>query len=642
MWLRPKTTSQSSLADSTKPAIDERPSGVEAQELRVYVNERRTVLRQEPTIDSVHGKCPRVRHELPRELAQAWLIWQSRMIAGTISCALFVPRPESKEIQTFASWPDAAVDVSQLAGAAESALGKLRSVVRARVSFGGEEGPASDLIAHPVAIDGTPVAAVVLRISTRPEPQQLAVQQLLQWGCMWLEVMVGQKSLGNTAQAGAALDFVAAASEDASLGKIIQIIVDGLSERFDCERVCIGFCRGLQVRLKVMSHNDAFDPRTQIVRSIEAAMEEAVDQSTTLVFPVEQQSESVITRAHGELSKLRAGGAICSLPLSGNTSAIGVVTLERDPGQAFAGDTIEMLETIVRHIGPILQLKLRDERSFLAKAFEALRKSIAGVLGGDHLKLKSAVVLLTALVATLSIVDGQHRVTARASLEGAILRVIVAPQDGYIKDAGVRAGDLVKKGQLLVSLDDSDLKLERLNLVSKQEVIAKKHHEALAKHDRVGDSILQARIAQVQAQLELVDEKLERAQLRAPFDGVVASGDLSHFLGSAVEIGQTLFEVAPLNSYRVVLKVNEWDVARLHPGQRGKLVVAALPQAPFDILVDRIMPIAVSDQRQIFYRVEAVLNEPAPLMRPGMQGVAKLAMDSAACFGYGRTPLPIG
>ena len=52
----------------------------------------------------------------------------------------------------------------------------------------------------------------------------------------------------------------------------------------------------------------------------------------------------------------------------------------------------------------------------------------------------------------------------------------------------------------------------------------------------------------------LTGQQLERMQIMAPFDGVVVSGDLSQSLGSPVERGDVLFEVAPLDDWRLMLE----------------------------------------------------------------------------------------
>ena len=128
------------------------------------------------------------------------------------------------------------------------------------------------------------------------------------------------------------------------------------------------------------------------------------------------------------------------------------------------------------------------------------------------------------------------------------------------------------------------------------------------------------------AEIRLIEEKIIRTQLYAPFDGMVVSGDLSQSLGAPVETGQVLYEVAPLDSYRVVLEVDEHDVAGLDRGKTGHLIISALPRTSFAISVDQVVPVAVSSETRNFFRVEASLDESAPLLRPGMRGVAKVDM----------------
>ena len=116
-------------------------------------------------------------------------------------------------------------------------------------------------------------------------------------------------------------------------------------------------------------------------------------------------------------------------------------------------------------------------------------------------------------------------------------------------------------------------------------------------------------------------------QVRAPWDGLVVSGDLSQTLGAPLERGVTMFEVAPLDGYRVVLEVDEHDIAELAEGQRGSLVLAALPSAPLAFEVRRVTPVAaLADGRNVF-RVEAELENTDARLRPGMRGVAKVSID---------------
>ena len=58
--------------------------------------------------------------------------------------------------------------------------------------------------------------------------------------------------------------------------------------------------------------------------------------------------------------------------------------------------------------------------------------------------------------------------------------------------------------------------------------------------DRAAMRIVGAQLAQAEAQLALVVDRLARTRLVAPYDGVVVSGDLSQRLGSPVQQGEAM------------------------------------------------------------------------------------------------------
>ena len=135
-----------------------------------------------------------------------------------------------------------------------------------------------------------------------------------------------------------------------------------------------------------------------------------------------------------------------------------------------------------------------------------------------------------------------------------------------------------------------------------------------------------AQVNQAQAQLSLVEEKLARATLAAPFDGIVVSGDLSQLLGTPVEQGKVLFEIAPLDAYRVILKVDERDIAFLEPGQHGQLALSGLPHDLLPFTVKQITPVSVAEEGRNFFRVEARMEGSLERLRPGMEGIGKVSI----------------
>ena len=564
---------------------------------------------------------------LPADLARSWLAWQCRMVAGLIRGAIFLPAGSDRAGPLIAVWPEEREDELLLSGAASQALAEGRGVLRSQEHYGSADQRTCDLIACPLLAENQPVGAVAVMISTRSKFQQHAVLQLLQWGGLWMETLVHQRTAAQREEGVFSTVLMTAILGQPVVRLASMETVNRLADRFGCERVSLGLRNGLQISLQAMSHVASFDPRTQLVRRIEAAMEEALDQVTTVIEPGDSDRVPVVTRAHDELSGQQGLGAICTVPLPGQSGYIGALTLERAVDRPFEKDTVAGCETLVRLIGPILEMKQREARPFLLKGGETIRGLLAGLFGSTHVKLKIFVVAVVLLLGVSSFVEGKYRVSAPATIEGAVQQMLVAPQEGYVKQAGVRAGETVEKGQLIALLDDRSLKLEHTKWRSEKNKVEKEYQEALAKRDRSELSILRAKIDQLDAELRLVEGKLARTRLEAPFDGVVVSGDLSQSLGAPVQTGQVLFEVAPLDTYRVVLEVDEHDVAGLKTGKAGLLVIAALPQTSYPISVSRIVPMAVSGEGRNFFRVEATLvDEPSTLLRPGMHGVAKIEM----------------
>ena len=88
-----------------------------------------------------------------------------------------------------------------------------------------------------------------------------------------------------------------------------------------------------------------------------------------------------------------------------------------------------------------------------------------------------------------------------------------------------------------------------------------------------------------------------------------------------------MFEVAPLQGYRVMLEVDDRDIARLATGQGGELVLSGMPDRRLGITVQRITPVATQRDGQNLFAVEAAIQGAAPPgLRPGMEGIGKVVV----------------
>lgn len=286
-----------------------------------------------------------------------------------------------------------------------------------------------------------------------------------------------------------------------------------------------------------------------------------------------------------------------------------------------------MVEALAALAGPILERTRREDRWIATKITESALGLIGRLVGPRHLGLKAAVAIATAVVLFFAFATGDFRVSASTTLEPLVRQALVAPFNGYVARAPARAGDTMRRGQVLATLDDRDLRLSRAKWASQEEQLLRQYQQAMALRNAAQVVILTAQLDQVRAEMALVDDQLKRTNITAPFDGVVVTGDLSQSLSAPVERGQVLFEVAPPAAYRVVLQVDERDITYVAERQRGTLLLTGAPTEPLSLTVDKITPVSTAREGRNYFRVEATLEGAADALRPGMEGVGKVEID---------------
>ena len=94
--------------------------------------------------------------------------------------------------------------------------------------------------------------------------------------------------------------------------------------------------------------------------------------------------------------------------------------------------------------------------------------------------------------------------------------------------------------------------------------------------------------------------------------------------------------LAPDERFRVIIEVDERDIARVRPGQHGRLALAATPGETLAFRVSRILPVAVAADGRNFFEVEAVFDDEGNALRPGLRGVAKIGVGEHPCCGSPR------
>ncbi len=554
----------------------------------------------------------------------AWLRNLCTMVEGSTRAVLVTGATGLGPYNRVLRWPDNAFDPGALERIAQYALHKKEAVLKARHNLVTKTGEPLDALACPLFQDGKVLGAVAMEFTHRSQPAQGAVAHHLQAGSRWLETLLKLSDSTAREQLVQLVQLVAVGLEHRRFKDAANEVANELAGRLACRRVSLGFMRFNRIRVEALSHSARIDPQSGLVRTIEDAMAEALDQNAAVVYPQEASNPVQVTRFHGLLAKTRQGAAICTLPLVKNGKAVGALLLEREADKPFTAGTKAQCEQIALLIGPVLDTRRRDERPLAAKILESARDGFARLFGPGHLLLKAAVGLSVPVLLWLCLATGIFRVSCDAILEAGVSQVIAAPQEGFIAGADVRAGDLVHKGDRLATLDDRDLRLELRKWQSQLAQLQKEYRQAMARFDRAEIAILKAKREQADAQLHLVEQQLARTQLVAPFDGMVIRGDLSQSLGSPVTPGQVLYELAPAGQYRIVLKVDERDIGLIATGQQGRLRLSGIPDLTFSARIDRLTPVSAVQKGRNCFRAEAVMDRPSDLMRPGMEGIVKI------------------
>lgn len=562
------------------------------------------------------------------DLAAAWLSLQCSMIAGAIKGIVRVET--SSGFRVLSAWPDANEEPADLIATTELALSERRAVARGANA----DSVAIPSVAFPILLDDTVIAVVAIAIDVAKPAQakdamRAAIRQI-QWGSAWLrDHLRGVRATTDGRQldrSRATLDLITSVLEHQRFSSATMAAATELAIRFDCARVSIGFTRRGSTKVAAISHTAQFGQQMGLVRAIGAAMDEAIDQRCSILYPT-GIDEPIATHAHSEVARLQQDGQVLTIPMFVVDAFVGAVTFERRRGHPFEPEIVQILDMISTAIGPILNEKRLNDRWLIFKAAESIWSQVKRLLGPGYTGRKLAAIGLVAAAAFGYFATDTYRVNADAQIEGSVRRAIISSYDGFIQDAEARAGDLVKSGDKLATLEDRELALERLRWATQRQQYNFEYDKALATRQPATINVVKSQIEQADAQLKLIDEQIARTRIVAPFDGLILSGDLSQRIGGSVSRGELLYEIAPLTDYRVVMQVDERQIGDVSQGQTGEVIFASLPEEHFDLTVNKITPVAQAKDGKNLFQVEGSLTHASPRLRPGMIGVAKIEVD---------------
>lgn len=198
--------------------------------------------------------------------------------------------------------------------------------------------------------------------------------------------------------------------------------------------------------------------------------------------------------------------------------------------------------------------------------------------------------------------------------------VILRPEvPGRISAIGFKDGQRVRKGQLLIALDDRLNEAEVAQMKAEYDLALSnlKRSEDLASRKFISSSAQETAASNAQvaeAKLKLAQARLSKMRIIAPFDGVVGIRGVS--LGDYVKDGADLVNIEDTQTLKVDFRLPERNLTQIKVGQNVDVTADALPGERYSGLIEAINPRIDANGRSLELR--ARLQNPDGKLRPGM------------------------
>ncbi|HTO80400.1 MAG TPA: efflux RND transporter periplasmic adaptor subunit [Methylocystis sp.] len=332
-------------------------------------------------------------------------------------------------------------------------------------------------------------------------------------------------------------------------------------------------------------------------------------------------------------------GGFYALPLRDEQGALGVLALVSAQADFLETSHKETLAILANQTAVAIrnaQLYQQVPLANLFQPFAARKKKLLAALPKSRLRLYAERAAIIA--AFLVLIPWPMRVGTSATVVPAERRVVSAVDGGVVKRVAVHEGDAVQSGQLLAQLDDTDAQVK---LAQAQAALGQARHdlaEAEFRNDRAvaGQATIRANLHAVEVQLQ--QQRLANAQLRAPIAGIVVTPRVEERVGSMVKAGDPFCEIVASDRMATEMSVPETDLGLLRLGRSVALKLNAFPTTTFSGQLERIGAQTRADAGEQYFLVRAVFQNDGGRARDGMVGRARIRAGGG-WFGSGWYPV---
>jgi len=224
------------------------------------------------------------------------------------------------------------------------------------------------------------------------------------------------------------------------------------------------------------------------------------------------------------------------------------------------------------------------------------------------------------VIAEVTKVKGSTNLHYSGSIEAFQTIPLTFQTSGTVLKVLVSAGDAVRKGQLLATVDKADAQsmYELSNAKYKQ---AKDAYNRLKEvHDNgslpeIKWVEMESNLQQAQSSVAIAKNNLSKSSLYSPDNGIIGKRNIEPGMAS---IGSVLapLELIKIESVYVKIAVPENEINKIKKGQKAQFNVSALDNQTFDGIITNVG--VVADQISRTYEVKITVKNSALLLKPGM------------------------